>query len=93
MASSAGDNDVEKAGLLFGNSWVDGQAPLKQTDTHGGNGTLERNVRAIKGSGGRSDAENIRVILAVGGKHHAHDLSFRRPAFREQRPERAVDEP
>ncbi len=80
-----------QAGLLFGDGGVDSQAAVDQSHTHGGNGPQKWDIRAIERRGSRRDAENVGVIFAVGGKHHAENLRLGGPSFGKQGPERAIN--
>ena len=52
----------------------------------------ERNLRQVQGGAGADHAQDVGIVLAVGGQARSHDLDFVDVAGREERPDGAVDE-
>ena len=69
------------------------QLPVHQSDAHRSDRRLERQVRAERGSRSRRHRDHVGIVLAIRGQHHRHDLRLIAPRFREQRAQRAIDQP
>ena len=69
------------------------QLAVEQSHAHARHRIVERNLRDIQRRGSRGHRDHIRIVLAVGGKHHGDDLRFGGPAFGKQRPQRPVRQP
>ena len=93
MASSVRDHDdVQQAGLLLGATVglatsLPSSKPTRTAAIGVVNGKSEINA-AAEAAG---DADHVRIVFAVRGKHHGDDLRFIAPGFGKQRAQRAVD--
>src|SRR5580700_9751548 len=81
----AGDDDVQQTLLLFGDRRVGHQLAIEQADANASNGLLKREIGTIGGRGGGGNSDDVRIIVAVRGKHHRDDLCFVAPRLREER--------
>ena len=86
----AGDDDVKRAGLLLGNGGIHDQLAFEQSDAHAAIGRGKRNLGNVERGGSGRHADDVRIVFAIGGKHHRDDLRLVGPAFREQRAQRAI---
>ena len=89
----SGDDDVQQALLLLRNGGIGDELAIQQTYANAGNGLLKRQVRHIAGRRRPGDGDDIRIIVAVGGEHHADNLRFVAPGFGEERTKRAINQP
>ncbi len=88
----AGDDDVQETFLLLGDGWIGDELAVEQTHADGGDGFLKREVRAVARGGSSGDGDDIGIVVAVSGKHHADDLGFIAPSFGKERAKRAVNQ-
>ena len=88
----AGDNDVQQALLLFGDSRIGDKLAIEQADADASDGLFKREIGAIGGSGSSGHGDDIGIVVAVRGEHHRDDLCFIAPGFGEQRAHGAVDQ-
>src|SRR6202041_2198540 len=89
----AGHDDIHGARLLFGDGGIHDELAFEHSDAYGGDRRGKWNLRNVQRGGSGGDADNVRIIFAVRGEHHGNDLRLVGPTFREQRPQRAVNQP
>ena len=89
----AGNDDIQQALLLLSNGRVGDELAIEQTNANAGDGLLKRQIRGIASRRCAGNRDDIGIIVAIGGKHHADNLGFIAPSFGEQRAERAVNQP
>ena len=65
--------------------------PADLADAHRADGAEERNVGKRESAGRAVDAENVGIIIRIGGEHEGDDLSLALEALGEHRTHRAVD--
>ena len=94
MACSVADHDdVQQAGLLFGDRGVGDELAIDQANAHRRDRRRERQVGNKRRRRRGRDADHVRIVFAVRRKHHGDDLRFIAPGFGKQRAQRAVDHP
>src|SRR5579859_77919 len=86
----SGDDDIHRAGFLFGDGGIGDELAVEQADANGGDGSRKGKIGAIGGGGGAGDGNDVGIVLAVGGENHGVDLRFIAPGFREERAHGAV---
>ena len=89
---SASDNNVELAGLLFGNRRIGDQLAIEQAHANGGDGIAEGQIGTIRGGGSSGNGDDIGIVIAVRGEHHGDNLGLIAPGIGEQRAHRAVNQ-
>ena len=88
---SADHHDVQQALAHLGVSRVDDECAIDQAYADGADGAFERNVGDGERGGCAVDADDVRIVLGVGGENESDDLGFAAEAIREQRAHGAVD--
>ena len=89
----ASNDDVQQALLLLSDGGIGNELAIEQANADAGDGLLKRQVRGIAGRGGSGDGDDIGVIIAISGKHHADNLGFIAPGLGKKRSKRAVNQP
>ena len=88
----AGDDELHVAVRELLERGVEHPLVLNAADAHGGDRRRERNLRGVQRERRGDERENVGVVLLVGGDDVDEDLDFVLEAFREERPDRAVDD-
>ena len=88
---AADDDEVELALFALLEGRVDDELAVDEAHADGGDRLLERDVRESERHGRPGDREHVGVVLLIGRQDERDDLRLEAPAFREQRPRRAVD--
>ncbi len=88
-----GNHDVQQAGLLLRHRRVRHELPVQQPHAHRRDRIVKRQVRAERRGRRAGHGNDVRVVLAVGGEHHGHDLCLVPPRLGKERPQRPVDQP
>ncbi|OQB91521.1 MAG: hypothetical protein BWX84_01366 [Verrucomicrobia bacterium ADurb.Bin118] len=90
LGFAAHEDEVQIAVLQFAVRGVDDELARDPADAHGAERSGPRNITDHQRGGRAVDAEDVRVILAVGAEHDGLDLDFVVPAFGEERTDRAI---
>ncbi len=89
--SRAGHDDIDVGELELLEGRVEDPAAFDAPHAHRRDGPVPGYLRQREGRGRRRHAEHVGVVFLVGRQHVDEDLDFVLEAFREQRPQRAVD--
>src|SRR4030067_373626 len=90
---AAGDEDAHVAPRQVGNPGVDDQLPVDPPDAGARDGAFEGDLGEGGRRGGADHGEHRGVVLLVGRKNRGDDLDLVVEPFREEGPDRPVDQP
>ena len=89
----AGDHEVHRRELELLEGRVQDPVVLDLADARRGDRAVPGDLRDRERGRGGQHADHVRLILLVGREHRHEHLHFVAEAFREERPDRAVDDP
>src|SRR3990170_3043860 len=88
----AGDDQVELRVHQLADGRVDDELTVDAADAHGADGTLEGDLADRQRGRGGDGADDVGVVLLVGGEDREYDMHVVLVARREQRPDGPVGE-
>src|ERR1700690_1456624 len=87
----ADDHDVQETLVHLGVGWINDELAVDQADAHGADGAEERNVGDSEGGGSAVDAQDVGIVLGVGGEDQRDHLGFALKTFGEKWADGAID--
>ena len=86
-------HNVQQAAALFRVSGVDDELSVHMPYAHRAEGVVEGDVGKIQRRRCADDADHVRIVVGVGGKHHGDHLRFRAKPLRKERTNGPVNQP